>query len=174
MYFLYKYQLIKHFWKWNSSKCPTHLGHAVKKWEIVWLRNAASTTTIDPASLSQAGGRGGGMYPPPSFWQTSLPYLNQGGTLSPPSTTLPLGFSDLATALVILNRMVSDHSTEFWSVTSGSAVCCNQNWDVSVYTLADYDKYRPKRNWLSVSILPDFLPWAILLLSWKIAKKLSH
>ena len=40
------------------------------------------------------------MCPPPIFGQTNYPYLNQGGgTLSPPSTTCPPGFSDLATAL---------------------------------------------------------------------------
>ena len=36
---------------------------------------------------------------PPSFWQISLPSLDQGGTLSPPSTTRPPRFSDLETCL---------------------------------------------------------------------------
>ena len=97
----YKYQLIKLFWKWNGSKCPTSLGRAVKNEKLFdW----------------------GMRRPPPQL---------------------------------ILNRMVSDHSAEFWSVTSGSAVCCYQNWDVSVYTtMGDDDKYRPKRSWVWVSISP--------------------
>ena len=49
--------------------------------------------------LSETGGRGGNCSPP-RFWQISLPYLSQRGTLCPPHYSLPpLEFSDPPTAM---------------------------------------------------------------------------
>ena len=43
----------------------------------------------------------GGAMALPGFGRSVNPISTRGGTISPPSTTSPLGFSDLATALIV-------------------------------------------------------------------------
>ena len=52
-------------------------------------------TTLRPV----ASGGAGGARAPPLFVRSVNPISTRGGTLSPPSTMCPPGFSDLATAL---------------------------------------------------------------------------
>ena len=48
-----------------------------------------------------SGGAGGACAPPPLFDRSVNPISTRGGTISPPGTMCPPGFSDLATALIV-------------------------------------------------------------------------
>ena len=50
-----------------------------------------------------ASGGAGGACAPPLFDKSVNPISTRGGTLSPPSIMCPPGFSDLATALQVVN-----------------------------------------------------------------------
>jgi hypothetical protein len=94
-----KYQLLSLNWQFFLFVQQS----AIIKIQFLWLQHCTSSklTWVYMAGLSQAGGGARGACAYPVFGRPVNPIPTSRGTLSPPSTTCPPGFSDLATALWI-------------------------------------------------------------------------
>ena len=80
---------------WRSSKCI--IFSSKSEFFAIWYSKCRPV----------ASGGAGGARAPPLFDRSVNPISTRGGTLSPPSTMCPPGFSDLATALFIKEALIN-------------------------------------------------------------------